>query len=424
MNLMLKTSGILLSSLLLAACGSDSDDHSDAHEEHAHSLLISQTNTDLLSVLEEGEAENLETGASNNGAQLLLADNGEIAAVFSATPGAVEFVVAHHEEEGAHEGEEEHELLEVVSILELSSGVSKVINSSGHFSVLDSNTTKFVPYESLEEGETPEVETVTYTANEVYPAIMLDEDHEMVLAFDGANAVIYEAALTDSAASLEQTLFTCTTVESATQVSTSTGEGDAAVAVAEFVVVSCDNSGTEVNYVVKLVHSTEIVTASVLEIDSSSIDALVNWKARADVFVGLGDDDKFYVAEAEGADFEIESSFTKPTGMCENGWAIDSTKADIFALTASELAVYNHEGTAEVALELDESPSATCDDLNIATANQAVFVLDNSAQKLYEIDKEEGAALYHIHGREDLSVNDVASAVSFHEAGEEDAHNH
>ena len=64
MKVTLKNSAIILSSLILAACGSDSDDHSDAHEEHEHALMISQQNTTALSFLEEGAAENLDDAAA------------------------------------------------------------------------------------------------------------------------------------------------------------------------------------------------------------------------------------------------------------------------------------------------------------------------------------------------------------------------
>jgi len=103
--------------------------------------------------------------------------------------------------------------------------------------------------------------------------------------------------------------------------------------------------------------------------------------------------------------------------MC--AWGIDSANADIFALTASALTVYNHEGEVQDTIALDSTSS--CANLKMATASQAVFVIDNASQTLYEIDKE--AVSYHIHGREDVSVNDVASIVSFHELEEGD-HDH
>ena len=72
---------IAAASFLLSACGSDSSPAKIA-EEHEHALLISQANTDYLSVLEEGEAESLAESALGNAAELLLADNGELAAAY------------------------------------------------------------------------------------------------------------------------------------------------------------------------------------------------------------------------------------------------------------------------------------------------------------------------------------------------------
>lgn len=404
---LLKISALATSALLLTACGSDDDsssDSHDAHEEHAHALMISQTNSAALSFLEEDELEGLDTDAAANAATLLLSDTGESAAVITAN--AVQFVAEHHEEEEGEEeahDEEEHELPEVVSIAGQDSGVTNVINSNGHFSVLVNGTTQFVPYEALEE-ENPEAETVAYTVDEEYPALLLHEDEEhglLTLVFDGTNAVIYEGATASVEAAHTKT---CGTVNSTAHVG-------------EFAVVSCDN----VTYSVKVEevsgeHEAEIATIA-------GITTAVEWKSRAGVFVGLGADDKFYVLEEENEALVLEgTAFDTPANLCD--WGIDSSAADIFALTASALTVHSHEGVQEVSLTLDESPSATCNDLAMATATQAVFVLDNSASKLYEIDKEEGAALYHVHGREDLPVSDVESAVNFHEVGSEAGHEH
>lgn len=402
MKSVFKFSGIVASAALLAACGSDdsSDSSHDAHEEHAHSVMISQINTDTLSFLEEGEAESLSDSAAANAAQLLLSDSGEAAAII--TDGAVQFIAAHHEEEEVEEAhdEEEHELPEV-SALSISGTDIQVANTNGHFSVLASGTTKFVSYEALE-AENPEAEDVTYTVDEAYPALLLHEDEThglLTLVFDGTNAVVYEG---NEKTTIETT---CATVNSTAHVG-------------EFAVVSCDN----VTFSVKV---EEVAGEHEAEITAiAGINTAVEWKSRAGVFVGLGADDKFYVLEENAQEaLELEGdAFAAPENLCT--WDIDSLEADIFALTASTLSVHNHEGEQTVSMSLNESLNATCDSLTMAAASQAVFVLDNSASKLYEIDKEDGAALYHIHGREDLSVNDVASAISFHEVGTTGTHEH
>lgn len=393
----LKMAALAASTVLLTACfdSDDNDTTADEHEDHAHSLLISQTSTTALSVLEEGEAENLEDSAAANGATLLLADNGEAAAIV--TSGAVEFVAAHHEEDEEEEEEaheEEHELPEVSTLSITGAGI-KVVNSNGHFSVLADSATQLVPFESLEEGATPEAEALTLGITEVYPALLLEEGDELIsVAFNGTDAVVYE----DTTATADTK--TCATVNSTAQNS-------------EFALVSCDNA----SFSVKL---EEGVSDHTIEIaDIANVSTSVEWLTRADVFVGLGADDKFYVVE-ENATEELElegSAFAAPANMC--AWGIDSEAADIFALTASALTVYNHEGEVQDTIALDAA--STCANLKMATASQAVFVIDNTSQTLYEIDKE--AVSYHIHGREDVSVNDVASVVSFHELEEGD-HDH
>jgi len=385
--------GMTTAALLLTGCGSSSNSTTATEEEHAHSALISQANTTALSVLEEGTAENLEDAAAANGAQLLLAANGEAAAIITA--GSVQFVAAHHEEEGA--SEEEHELPEV-STLSVTGTNIEVANTNGHFSVLVDGATQLVPYESLEEGATPEAEDLGI-GSENYPALLLEEGDELVaLAFTGGNAVVYEDATPTADTK------TCTSVDSAAQNE-------------EFVVVSCAGS----SFSVKLEEPATEGAEHTIEIaDIANISTAVEWSTRADVFVGLGADDKFYVVEenaSEALELEGGAGFAASADMC--AWGIDSANADIFALTASALTVYNHEGEVQDTIVLDTTSS--CDDLKMATASQAVFVIDNASQTLYEIDKE--AVSYHIHGREDVSVNDVASIVSFHEIEEGD-HDH
>jgi hypothetical protein len=401
MKVTLKNSAIILSSLILAACGSDSDDHSDAHEEHEHALMISQQYTTALSFLEEGAAENLDDAAAANGAALLLSNTGEHAAIITA--GQVQFVAAHleEEEEGEAHDEEEHELPEL-STLELTSTAQPIVaNTIGHFSVLVDGATQLVPYELLEEGQIPDSEPLSLGITETYPALLLEEGDEVVsLAFNGTNAVVYE----DDTATLDTQA--CATVNST-------------VHSGEFALVSCDNA----SFSVKLEegesdHTIEITTIA-------GVSTPVTWATRGGVFVGRGNDDKFYVLE-ENADEELElegSAFDateESAELCD--WGIDSLEADIFALTASKVTIFDHEGESH-SITLDETQNAGCDDLRMTTSNSAVFVFDNLNGVLYEIDKEEDATEYHIHGREDLSVDDVADAVNFHEVGTE-SHDH
>lgn len=407
MKVTLKNSAIILSSLILAACGSSDNSTSNAEEEeHGHEMMISQQGTDTLSFLEEGNAEALDHAAAANGATLLLSNTGEQVAIITA--GSVQFVAVHHEEEEAEtSSEEDHELPEVISITGLDSDVSKVINSNGHFSVLVNGATQLVPYASLEEGATPESEALSLgIATEDYPALLLEEGEteSVVLAFNRTDAVVYEG---NTASSDDKTA--CVSVDSAAQSN-------------EFVLVSCDGD----SFSVKLEEGASDHTIEINDI--ADISTAVNWATRAGVFVGYAEaDNKFYVVEeaivADEEVLELESSFAATVDSAELcAWGIDSLSADIFALTADTLTIFDHEGNPDT-ITLDEAQD--CADLRLTTANNAVFVMDNQAQVLYEIDKEEGAAEYHIHGREDLSVNDVASAIVFHEVGtESEAHDH
>ena len=263
--------GISAATMLLSACGGSGSSSTPIAEEHEHSVFISQSNTTALSVLEEGTAENLEDAASANGATLLLAGNGEAAAII--TTGSVQFVAAHHEEDDAAE---EHELPEV-STLSVTGTNIEVTNTNGHFSVLVDGTTQLVPYESLEEGATPEAEDLGI-GSENYPALLLEEGDELVaLAFTGGNAVVYE----DTTPTADTK--TCTSVDSAAQNT-------------EFVLVSCDGA----SFSVKL---EEGVSDHTIEIaDIANISTAVEWSTRADVFVGLGADDKFYVVEENASE--------------------------------------------------------------------------------------------------------------------------
>ena len=408
MNSILKNSGILLSTLILAACGSDDDhSHGDAHDEHEHSLMISQQNTTALSFLEEGTAENLDDAAAANGARLILSNTGEQAAI--ETAGQVQFVAAHHEEEEeAEEGhsEEEHDL--PLSTFSVSGSGIKTINTNGHFSVLADGSSNFVPYETLSSPE------VLNLGTEIYPALLLEETatEMVVLTFIGTSMVATEIGETNSTLNAEN----CTVVNSVAQN-------------AEFAVVSCDDA----NFVVTLDESGVDHAVDIEPLMDTGLDQAIQWKTAAGVFIGLGADNTFYVLEEnELATLALEGEgISAPSGMCADAWAIDSLNGDIFTLAVepvnevnkSFLKTLDHEGN-EVSIELDQSLSSTdCSHLRMAAASQAVMVLDNNSAVVYEIDKEEGASQYHIHGRETLSVTDIESAVTFHEVGT-DSHDH
>ena len=411
MNSFLKNSGILLSTLILAACGSD-DDHSHGGDEHAHddALFISQSDTTALSVLEEGVPANLEAAAAVNGASLLLSSTGEQVAII--TDGQVQFAAHHEEEEGeeeAHE-EEEHELPEL-SETTVTGSNPVVVNTNGHFSVLVAGATQLVPFDALTAaGNQAEALGLAIAGNEAYPALLLEEGTETIaLGFSATHATIFEDGVASE--DLNHT-FACASVYSVAQNS-------------EFAVISCDES----NFTVKLEEGETDHTIEITEL--GNVDSNVEWAYGGGVFVGYSaDNGEFFVLEeavvAEEEVLTLEATLNVPDNFC--AWGIDSLEAEIFALHTTGTAeayldILTHEG-GSTSIQLDETPiAATCDDLRMATASQAVSVLDNNGAVVYEIDKEEGAAQYHIHGRETLSVTDVESAVIFHEVGT-DSHNH
>lgn len=407
MNKMFKTSGIVLATLLLAACGSDDHhddhDHGDEHE-HESALLISE-NDGSFSVIEEGETDDVidtdTVSPFTSGASLLLASNGEMAAAISV--GAIKFIVAHHED-----GSEEA-YAEVRSISALADkNITEVINTRGHFSVLVDGRTQLIPYASLEEGEVPEAEALNFSdivPGETHPAVLLEETEskKVVLAFDerNDNAIVYK--VTDGVESIATK--TCEGLESVAQN-------------AEFTLVSC---GTE-TFVVKI--DGETITFPVV----SGISTATEWKTAAGVFVGLGDDDNFYVVEEENEALVLVDagqnsySFSAPENLCgDGGWAIDSSEADVFALEPGKLTVFDHEG-GSTPVSLPNSTGA-CADLYMAAGSKAVYVLDTAANILFEIDKEE--SVYHVHNTEIVTSNvGVNAMVLFHEIVEEAGHAH
>ena len=62
----------------------------------------------------------------------------------------------------------------------------------------------------------------------------------------------------------------------------------------------------------------------------------------------------------------------------------------------------------------------------MAAADKTAILVDNSAQKGYELDVDESgseSATYHLHEDFDLDVSDIASMVVFHEKDESE-HEH
>ena len=106
---------------------------------------------------------------------------------------------------------------------------------------------------------------------------------------------------------------------------------------------------------------------------------------------------------------------------------LDSDEQDILAITlGGTFVALDHEGIELQSIELDYSVASTCDDFTMAAADKTAIVVDNNAQKGYELDIEEsesGSATYHLHEDFYLAVSDIASMVVFHEKDESE-HEH
>jgi len=400
---------ISITALALTACGgsssSSSDDNSEAGEhDHEFSILASQSDTSTLSLLEEGELEALEDAAAGNGATLVLGETGAYAAVLANS--TVNFVHGlHDEEEEEEESEEEHEHEEEAHVLEFSATGTQVITTGGHFAILDAGTTTFIEYDELE-NDTPATEdTSALSLTETYPALMIDEEHELVMVFDGTDAKLYEDTT-------EEDSFACANPSSHGQI-----DG--------LVVVTCDAGALAVVIEEDVNTAEHTFTSSTLTLAGDNDENYV-WRAEGDVIVGFDTGTKDYaIIELDAATVTVSNPFVFAENICD--MQLESHEQDILAMTlGGTFVALDHEGTELKSIALDFSTASTCDDFIMAAADKTAIVVDNSAQKGYELDVDESeseSATYHLHEDFDLDVSDIASMVVFHEKDESE-HEH
>ncbi|NVK37183.1 MAG: hypothetical protein HWE18_04600 [Gammaproteobacteria bacterium] len=396
-------------SLALTACGGSSSSSSSSEEEHDISILVSQSNTTSLSLLEEGALETLDEAAAGNGAKLVLSENGAFAAVLA--NGTVNFVHGLHEEEEGEEAHEEDEHEEAHVLTHNLTGTDiAVVPSNGHFAVLVDGDTTFIEYAELE-NETPATEdTSGLSVDEVYPALMLDEAHDLKLVFDGTNAKVFEA-------NTEEYSFACANPSSHGQTS-------------ELVVVSCDEGA--VSLLIEEGETEHVITSEVLA-DLDGVDEDYIWRAQGHVIAGFVPNSTDYAIvehdETNGI-LVVKGSDDGTNVFSENicDLQLDTTDGDVLTLTAGgKFVALDHEGAVLKTIALDESAQTSCGDLVLASASKAVVVIDNNVLKGYGIDVDEpetNPAGYHVHERFDLNVSDIASMVIFHEVGETHDHAH
>lgn len=397
---------ISITALALTACGgsssSSSDDNSDAGEhDHEFSILASQSDTSTLSLLEEGELEALEDAAAGNGATLVLGETGAYAAVLANS--TVNFVHGLHDEE-EEESEEEHE---EAHVLEFSATGTQVITTGGHFAILDAGTTTFIEYDELE-NDTPATEnTSALSLTETYTALMIDEEHGLVMTFDGTDAKIYENIANEES-------FACVNPSSHGQI-----DG--------LVVVTCDAGALAV--VIEEDENTEhTFTSSILTLAGNGANYV--WRAEGDVIVGFEPGTSNYaIIELDDSGETSSAVPSNPFVFAENicDMQLESHEQDILAMTlGGTFVALDHEGTELKSIALDFSTASTCDDFIMAAADKTAIVVDNSAQKGYELDVDESeseSATYHLHEDFNLDVSDIASMIVFHEK-EESGHEH
>ena len=394
--------------MALTGCGSSSDSTSDSGDDHDHehesSILVSQTGTTALSLLEDGELEILNNAAAGNAAKLVLSENGAYAAVLAS--GTVNFVHGLHEEEEGSD-EEEHEEAHVLEY-SLSGTDISVVPTSGHFAVLVDGDTTFIEYDELA-NETPATESTSeLSVVEVYPALILDEAHDLKLVFDDTNVKVFEGTT-------EELSFACANPTSHAQTS-------------ELIIISCTEGA--VTLLVEEGETDHELTAGNLG-DLDGTDSNYIWRAQGHVIVGFEPNTQHYAIvelDESGATPSIEVVKSSDTGtyaftrnICN--LVLDTEAQDILAISAEgTFVVLNHAAEVLKSITLDESAASSCDDFVMAGAAKMALVIDNKAQKGYEIDVDEpstNANGYHVHERFDLSVSDVASMVVFHEVGEE-----
>ena len=407
---------ISITTLALTACGgssSSSDDTTEAEEhDHEFSILVAQDNTSSLSLLEEGELEVLDDAAAGNGATIVLGETGAYAAVLANT--TVNFVHGLHDEE--EETDEEHE--EEAHVLDFSLDGSKVITTNGHFAVLDAGTTTFIEYDELE-NDTPATEdTSALSLTETYPALVIDEEHELQMVFAGGTAAFYKDGLAVAGAS-----FACATPSSH-------GQTD------ELVVVYCGTEALAV--VIEEDEATEehTFTNSTPALDGNASNYI--WRAEGHVIVG------FEPGTSNYAIVELDESGVTPSVVVVEGSdagtveierticdiKLDSEEQDVFVLGAGDTAnagdkliVLSHEGELLQNVTLNELTDTTCDDLVMTSASSNALVVNNSVQKAYDIDAHDSDN-YHVHSEYDLLVDDIADVVIFHEKDEDADHDH
>lgn len=387
-----------LSSLLIA-CGSDNNnsnsggDEEDNDHDHAHgALIISQDNSTAVSLFDEegGDFDAFDEASSTTAPRFVRSDNGEFAALTGGS--VVEFV-----------GED--------GFLEASVTGSQVVATNGHFSILNGNQSSFVEVDELEGNPASLTEeTISglgISETEVYPALMLDEDEDLVMVFVSGAAKLYEGANVVAGPAI-----TCTNPSS-------TAQGHHAV------MMTCDEGVQLVQFEEE---SSITYTITDITVTGANENAFI-WTSTEHVFAGYAAGTTDYAivhVEEDGTVDEVDVTASDALSLtdtiCEAG--VEGEDEDVlFWLSGGTFAAATNEAEpigATGIIDVEDSMSTNCDDYSFTITEKVAFVFDNAAQKFHEIDIEEGATFYHVHETIDIPVSDIADTVAFieHEEGE------
>ena len=389
----------------LAACGggSDSDDTTSEEHEHEHNgrLLFSLTDDTSLRIFdqEDDSFSMLANDAAGVNAVLTLADNGLSAAVLAS--GTLNIVNSglHSEEEEATLDEHEHE---AASMLSLSlPQVDRVVATQGHFSVLTLNSSKLLPTDDIE-ADGLDFEDTTGPASQTYPALMLDEEHGMLLFFAADKASVWE----DGTA--EGTEFSCTAPSASAQSD-------------EFSMVLCNEGLSylqveEENAVHTLTSGTVTLSAAATALTTNGHD-FVAWNSTS---VWVIEEDDNGVPQAELLTLESGSA-----DICSAAFATEDSET--LAVLSSDgylnLISLEDDSISPVALDQTVTTGLTCDSLRLANGPEGFLVADKNAALLYLIDSHGGP--YHVHSRfPDNQLSSAGAMVLMHAIDAGHTHDH
>jgi len=400
------------SALMLTACGGSSSSSSSEHEhEHSGRVLISDSDSTTLHVFDQAEEafETLDADAPANGSDLLLADDGLSAAVLGNN--SVYFVNAgleEHEEEHEHE----HEEASLISYTVSGSSVGPVIISREHFSILVDGATKFVPTDDMEELSGTDVESFDPVVNQTYPALMLDDDSETVLAFASNAATVY------SNGSATTTTISCS---------------DPYLA-AESEHITLFGCGTDSLYFISEEGDFDQIAEVTLP---NGVTAWPQkWITNGHDIIGYSADALIALETTEEADVvsvtaeDVSDALASASGnFCTAAYATELSEYAAVVTDAGFIYIANIEDNSVLPIHLEDSigTELSCSDLALAPGAEGFVVADDDADLLYFIDSHNEGGNFHIHEKQDLDsgISGIADMVFMHaiEDGEHD-HDH